>query len=93
MPPAITADEESEVMEVLGADVQKRIAHVRDGLRSLLHLLDGRSEAYELTPPPVEPSLSISRKVVPTRGKAPASGRKVIPARGKSNGKRVTRAR
>jgi len=34
-----SASDVSDVIEVLGADAHKRIAHVRDGLRSLLHLL------------------------------------------------------
>ena len=89
-PVTVTADDVSEVIEVIGADAQKRIARVRDGLRSLLHLLDGRNGAYELTPPP-EPAAV--RKVVSARGKAPVSGRKVVAARGKSSAKRVSRAR
>jgi DNA-binding transcriptional MerR regulator len=89
-PPRRTADDVSDVIEVIGADAQKRIAHVRDGLRSILHLLDGRGEDYELTPPAaaVHP-----RKLVPARGKAPASTRKVVAARGKASSKRVSRAR
>jgi DNA-binding transcriptional MerR regulator len=89
-PVTVTAADVSEVIEVIGADAQKRIARVRDGLRSLLHLLDGRNGEYELTPPS-EPAAV--RKIVPARGKAPVSGRKVVAARGKSSAKRVSRAR
>jgi len=90
-----TADDVSEVIEVIGADAQKRIAYVRDGLRSLLHLLDGSVTAgvdtYELTPP--QPAEAAARKSLPARGKAPLTSRKVVAARGKSSPKRVTRAR
>ncbi len=88
-PPAATAEDVSEVIEVIGADAQKRIARVRDGLRSLLHLLDGRGEEYALT----SPETAIARRMVPARSKAPASARKVIAARGKASPKRVSRAR
>jgi DNA-binding transcriptional MerR regulator len=89
-PSRVNADDVSDVIEVIGADAQKRIAHVRAGLRSILHLLDGRSEDYELTAPaaPAAP-----RKVVPARGKAAANTRKVAAARGKASSKRVSRAR
>lgn len=93
--PAFSDDDMSEVIEVLGADAHKRITHVRDGLRSLLHLLNhgagdhGGLESYELTPPPPP----VSRKVAATRGKASVPSRKGPPARGKSAAKRVTRAR
>jgi DNA-binding transcriptional MerR regulator len=90
--PAMTAEEASEVIEVLGADVQKRIAHVRDGLRSLLHLLDGsggNGDTYELTPP----SPKTSRNLV-ARGKAAAlAARNAVVGRGKKPAKRVSRAR
>jgi DNA-binding transcriptional MerR regulator len=89
--PAMTAQEVSEVIEVLGADVQKRIAHVRDGLRSLLHLLDrqgGNGEAYELTPPPAKASRTIA-----ARSKPAVSTHKAVVGRGKKPAKRVSRAR
>ena len=89
-PPRLTADDVSDVIEVIGADAQKRIAHVRAGLRSILHLLDGRSEDYELTPPA---PVANARKIVPARGKAPASSRKAVVARGKGSSKRLSRAR
>jgi DNA-binding transcriptional MerR regulator len=89
-PPRVNADDVSEVIEVIGADAQQRLAHVRDGLRSILHLLDGRSEDYELTAP-APPTRA--RKVVAARAKAPASTRKVVAARGKASAKRVSRAR
>jgi DNA-binding transcriptional MerR regulator len=85
---------QAEVIEVLGADANKRIAHVRDGLRSILHLLDGRGETYELTPPSPEsrskPRPIAARKTQPSR--ANAVSRKAAPGRGKTT-KRVNRAR
>jgi DNA-binding transcriptional MerR regulator len=92
MPPS--PEDVEEVIEVLGADAHNRIAHVRNSLRSILHLLDGRGDAYELTPPPVAPARSgprpvAARKTVSARSKA-APARP--PARGKNGAKRVTRA-
>ena len=88
--PVSSAAEASQVREVIGADAQKRIAHVRDGLRSLLHLLDGRNGDYELTPVPAP---ATARKAAPARSKPPVSTRKVVAARGKASAKRVSRAR
>jgi DNA-binding transcriptional MerR regulator len=91
---AAQAAQVSEVIEVLGADANKRIAHVRDGLRSILHLLDGRGDTYELTPPAPEPGRKprpiAARKTQPSR--ANAVSRKAAPARRKPP-KRVNRAR
>jgi DNA-binding transcriptional MerR regulator len=93
--PAVTAREVSEVIEVIGADVHKRIAHVRNGLRSILHLLDGRGDGYQLTAPDMssprlKPRPVAARHSDSTRTKSVA--RKVAPARGKP-AKRVSRAR
>jgi DNA-binding transcriptional MerR regulator len=97
-PVRVTAADVSEVIEVIGADAQKRIARVRDGLRSILHLLNeggGRSDLrdgvqYELTAPrePVR-----ARKAPPARSKPSASARKVVAARSKTSAKRASRAR
>jgi DNA-binding transcriptional MerR regulator len=86
-PPAAARQERvSEVIEVLGADAHKRIAHVRDGLRSILHLLDGRADDYALTPPAAAP------KVVAARGSKPAPPpRKVVAARSKTTARRASR--
>ena len=92
MPAAAVTDDMSEVIEVLGADAHKRIVHVRDGLRSILHLLNhgAGDEGYELTPPPAPLA---ERKVVAARGKASVPARKTTATRGKASAKRVTRAR
>jgi DNA-binding transcriptional MerR regulator len=94
LPPVPSAEEVEEVIEVLGADAHNRIAHVRNGLRSILHLLDGRGDGYELTPPPAVPSRATvrpaaARKAVSARTKAAA---RPLPPRGKGSAKRVTRA-
>ena len=89
--PAITAQEVSEVIEVLGAEVQKRIAHVRDGLRSLLHMLDGNGDGYQLTPPPMTASRSVrARKAAESRS---TGSRKIVVERGKKAARRVSRMR
>jgi DNA-binding transcriptional MerR regulator len=49
----------AEVLEALSSNAQHRIAHVKQGLQSILDLLDGRrtavamTEEYQLQPPPV----------------------------------------
>lgn len=87
--PAARRAEVSDVIEVIGADAHKRIAHVRDGLRSLLHLLNGRADDYALTPPP---PAADARKAVPARSSKPAvAARKPIPTRGKPTAKRAAR--
>lgn len=88
-PPA--ADDASDVIEVLGADARMRIAHVRDGLRSLLQLLshgNGGSE-YRLTPPSA-PARAEARpapaKGAPARGRAQeASRNRKVLARKRAN--------
>mgnify|MGYP006170965305 CR=1 FL=1 len=88
-PAARRAAEASEVIEVLGADAHKRIAHVRDGLRSILHLLDGRADDYALTPPA---PAARERKAAPApRGKPAIAARKAVPTRGKPSAKRAAR--
>ena len=94
--PVPTAEEVEEVIEVLGADVHNRIAHVRNGLRSILHLLDGREDTYELTPPSVEaahvkPRPLAARKSEPARTKG-AARKAMPPPRGKNAVKRISRA-
>jgi DNA-binding transcriptional MerR regulator len=93
--PVPSVDEVEEVIEVLGADVHNRIAHVRNGLRSILHLLDGRQDTYELTPPPAaasraKPRPAAARKSAPARTKA-VTRKPLPPPRGKS-AKRIARA-
>jgi DNA-binding transcriptional MerR regulator len=83
----------AEVIEVLGADVRKRIVHVRDGLRSLLDLLsNGNGYEYRLTPPPATKPVAGSARASAQRGKTAVRTKKVVVARGKST-KRVAAAK
>src|SRR5688572_5606846 len=57
--PAVTDDEVAEVLEALASDARTRIAHVRDGLRSILKMLSTApgtvvlvADEYRLAPPP-----------------------------------------
>jgi DNA-binding transcriptional MerR regulator len=88
--PAPARADVSEVIEVIGADAHKRIAHVRDGLRSILHLLDGRADDYALTPPTAP--APARKAVAAARSSKPAvPARKVAAARGKPTARRASR--
>ena len=45
MAPVVQATETAEAIEILGADARKRIGDVRDGLQSLLEMLNGGTQA------------------------------------------------
>jgi DNA-binding transcriptional MerR regulator len=70
-PPAVTPDSEvEEVLEALASDARTRIAHVRDGLRSILHVLSNAPGTVvlvndEFPLPPARQSLS--RAAVPAK--------------------------
>src|SRR5918999_565632 len=88
--PASRAADVSEVIEVIGADAQKRIAHVREGLRAILHLLDGRGGGlHRGAGADVNRGARADLHVGADRYEltppsAGAGGRKVIQARGKT---------
>lgn len=71
MPPVVpTSDpEEPEVLsgpvEVLGAETRQRIGHVRDGLRSLLRMLDGERKTFELQPATARRTAKAGRRSSP----------------------------
>jgi DNA-binding transcriptional MerR regulator len=74
----------AEVLETLGADARARIAHVRDGLRSILTLLasapgNEQADEYHLQAPATAPE---RRKVRPIAARGQAA------PRAKSTGKR-----
>jgi DNA-binding transcriptional MerR regulator len=73
--PAEERQEVAEVLDALASDARTRIAHVRDGLRSILQLLSGATGTVVVVDVPA-PSSSNGR------GKALASVR-AMPARGK----------
>ena len=59
--PSVSDAEVAEVLDALASDARTRIAHVRDGLRSILRLLSASpgtvviiDDDYALSPPPVK---------------------------------------
>ena len=72
----------AEVLDALASDARTRIAHVRDGLKSILRLLSNAPgtvvvvDDYRLEPPP-----SGSRRAMAVRQKATASSSKRASAR------------
>ena len=78
---------DDEVIEALSADARKRITTVRDGLRSLLQLLNnGNGAGNGQTTVRQQPPPSSARPVT-HRGKAPARPKKAPAARSKSAAK------
>ena len=80
-----TKAEAAEVFEVLGADARARIAHVRDGLRSILSMLSGNGDqGYELKPPVAKPARAATktRTIAARRKPALAAKRHVASKRG-----------
>jgi DNA-binding transcriptional MerR regulator len=82
-PAAVTDDEVAEVLEALASDARTRIAHVRDGLRSILKVLSSAPgtvvvvDDFQLDPPPATPAGSKARVAAvrsPSRA-AKSSGR------------------
>ena len=86
----VTDSEVAEVLDALASDARTRIAHVRDGLRSILKVLSSAPgtvvvvDDFQLDPPPL--------KRAPTKTRAPAarpaartssSGRGTKAAKGK----------
>jgi DNA-binding transcriptional MerR regulator len=71
---AVTDDEVADVLEALASDARTRIAHVRDGLRSILKVLSSAPgtvvvvDDFHLNPPPEAPS-----RPAAVRGKARAA--------------------
>ena len=93
-PLATAASEAAEIIEVLGADARKRIGKVREGLKSLLQMLDGASHAYRLAASGTTPATSPApqaggrgravARAVAQRGKSPSRSAKLVTSRGKS---------
>ncbi len=89
--PAVTeADEAIDVMEHVGADVRKRIGTVRDGLRALLQMLDGRPAPFALAPsaamlaPTLTPATPSRGRALARRGSSPSRSKKVTAVQVKS---------
>src|SRR5687768_16403213 len=72
--PAVTDEEVADVLEALASDARTRIAHVRDGLRSILKVLSSAPgtvvvvDDFHLDPPPLKPVPSKTRSAA-TRSK------------------------
>ena len=73
----VTDSEVAEVLDALASDARTRIAHVRDGLRSILKLLSTApgtvvvvDDEYELAPPPLKKAPAASARPAATRAKA-----------------------
>ncbi len=77
--------EAAEVLSALGDDARARIAHVRDGLRSILSMLSGNGDrGYELRPPTSKPERAGTkvRTIAARRKPALAAKRHVAAKRG-----------
>jgi DNA-binding transcriptional MerR regulator len=63
----VTDSEVAEVLDALASDARTRIAHVRDGLRSILKVLSSAPgtvvvvDDFQLDPPPVKPAPAKTR--------------------------------
>jgi DNA-binding transcriptional MerR regulator len=94
VPPHVTDREVEEVLDALASDARTRIAHVRDGLRSILQVLSSAPGTvvvvndFQLDPPPVH------RPAAKSRSAAARSKPRVIgpPARGKATKTKRSRA-
>jgi DNA-binding transcriptional MerR regulator len=95
--PGANDDEVAEVLDALASDARTRIAHVRDGLRSILKVLSSAPgtvvvvDDYHLEPPPVESpagkARTLAARVKPRLVSPPARGAKAAgkPKRGRAN--------
>lgn len=95
--PRVNDAEVAEVLDALASDARTRIAHVRDGLRSILKLLSSSpgtvvivDDDYALSPPPLE-KVPVAR---PRPAAAPAARSKPrIAAKPSRNAKAARKAR
>jgi DNA-binding transcriptional MerR regulator len=97
MAAAPVSDEEvTEVLDALASDARTRIAHVREGLQSILRILSSAPgpvvvvDDYRLEPPPMVPvgakprSLTLRRKAAEAAPAAVRSSKRTDAKRGKS---------
>lgn len=74
MAPVVQATETAEAIEILGADARKRIGDVRDGLRSLLEMLNAGTPVIVPSAlqksPPVRAKQTGATEAAPGRRKA-----------------------
>jgi DNA-binding transcriptional MerR regulator len=90
-PTGVTQDEVNEVLDALASDARTRIAHVRQGLQSILSLLSSAPgtrvvvvDDYQLQPPLPAPRPSASRAMAARRSEASKPALTSAPARGKA---------
>src|SRR5262245_45695150 len=87
-------DEVAEVLDALASDARTRIAHVRDGLKSILRLLSSAPgtvvvvDDYRLEPPPSGPRRALAVRQKATAPSKRSSARK--PARPAKRNKRAS---
>ena len=89
-PTGVTEDEVNEVLDALASDARTRIAHVRQGLQSILSLLSSEPgtrvvvvDDYELQPPP-PPQPMKTRAMAAHRPEERKPAMKSVPSRGKA---------
>ena len=84
----------AEVLDALASDARTRIAHVRDGLKSILQLLSNAPgtvvvvDDYRLEPPPSGSRRAMTMRQKPSVSSKRAAGRK--PARPAKRNKRAS---
>ena len=92
-PPAtgVTEDEVNEVLDALASDARTRIAHVRQGLQSILSILSSAPgtrvvvvDDYQLQPPTPPSEPTPARTLAARRSDARQPAMKSAPARGKA---------
>jgi DNA-binding transcriptional MerR regulator len=91
----VTDDEVAEVLEALASDARTRIAHVRDGLRSILKVLSSAPgtvvvvDDFQLDPPPATSAGSKARTAAvrskPRAASAARDARVSKPKRSRAN--------
>ena len=81
--PGAADTEMAEVIDALGVDARARIAHVRDGLKSILSLLSGNGDSeYQLRPPPAKSARPPAKiGAMAARAKAPVAAKRPVSAK------------
>ena len=91
VPQRVTDSEVAEVLDALASDARTRIAHVRDGLRSLLKVLSSAPgtvvvvDDFQLDPPPLkrEPAKTRAAAARPAARTSSSAGRGTKATKGK----------
>ena len=90
-PSGVTEDEVNEVLDALASDARTRIAHVRQGLQSILSLLSSAPgtrvvvvDDYQLQPTPAPTAQGVVRTVAARRAESRKAPIKSTASRGKA---------